>query len=100
MSATAMSLCDLILGLLNQKPMSGSDIRRYLKSLSWLIGSPSPGALYPALHSLQSDGLVTAQGATSPGRPPRKVYSITKAGNKALQEWAGQPVVTDLPLKA
>ena len=95
-----MSLCDLILGLLNQKPMSGSDIRRYLKSLSWLIGSPSPGALYPALHSLQSDGLVTAQGATSPGRPPRKVYSITEAGNKALQEWAGQPVVTDLPLKA
>ena len=96
----AMSLYDLLLGLLNQKPMSGYDIKRYLKSLSWLIGSPSTGALYPALHSLQGDGLVIAQGATSPGRPPRKVYSITEAGKIALQEWAGQPVMTDLPLKA
>jgi len=95
-----MSLQDLILGLLNRQPMSGYDIKHHLKSLSWLIGSPSPGALYPALHALQDSGLVTVRVAPSQGRPPRKVYSLTEAGEQALKEWAGQPAVTDLPLKA
>ena len=35
--------------------MSGYDIKRLLKSLNWLVGSPSFGTLYPTLH----DGLVS-----------------------------------------
>ena len=40
----------LVLGLLARQPMSGYDIKRFFKSLSWLIGSPSFGSRYPALH--------------------------------------------------
>ena len=47
-----MGLCHFMLGLL-----AGS--RGYLESLDWLIRSPSFGSLYPALHGLLKDGLVT-----------------------------------------
>jgi DNA-binding PadR family transcriptional regulator len=52
----------LILGLLAQQPMSGYDIKRFLKSLSWLIDSPSFGSIYPTLRALREDDLVTMEG--------------------------------------
>ena len=44
-----------ILGLLTHEPMSGYDIKRFLESLGWLVGSPSYGSIYPALHALLED---------------------------------------------
>lgn len=41
-----------ILGLWVQQPVSGYDIRQMFKGLEWLIGAPSFGSLYPALHAL------------------------------------------------
>jgi DNA-binding PadR family transcriptional regulator len=52
MAAGNVSLRHLILGLLTRKPMSGYDIKRFLKGLNWLIGSPSDGSLYPNLRAL------------------------------------------------
>jgi PadR family transcriptional regulator AphA len=89
-----------ILGLLTQQPMSGYDIKRFLKSLSWLIGSPSFGSLYPALHALHKDGLVTVDVQPRQDKPPRKIYSTTKAGRQLLKEWINQPAKSSTPLKA
>ena len=88
-----MSLRFFVLGLLNQHPMSGYDIKQSLKSLNWLIGSPSPGSLYPALRGLLSDGLVTVDVSVRQDRPPRKEYHVTQAGKLALQEWIARPSV-------
>jgi PadR family transcriptional regulator AphA len=88
------------LGLLAHQPMSGYDIRRFLKSLEWLIGSPSFGIIYPALHALLEDGLVTMEVASRPDKPPRKIYSITEAGRQALLEWVDQPPASNANLKA
>ncbi len=93
MSASNMSLRFFVLGLLNQRPMSGYDIKQSLRSLNWLIGSPSPGSLYPALRGLLSDGLVTVDVNVRQDRPPRKEYQVTQAGSRALQEWISQPSV-------
>jgi PadR family transcriptional regulator AphA len=90
-----MSLRLFVLGLLNQQPMSGYDIKRSLKSLSWLIGSPSPGSLYPALRSLLDDGLVTVDVVVREDRPPRKEYHVTDNGQRVLKEWVNQPVMPD-----
>ena len=98
--ASAVSIRHFILGLLTREPMSGYDIKRFLKSLSWLIDSPSFGSLYPALHALLEDGLVTVEVVSRQDKPPRKIYSITKAGRQALREWIGQPVVSSVSLKA
>jgi PadR family transcriptional regulator AphA len=95
-----MSFRYFILGLLTRQPMSGYDVKRFLKHLDWLIDSPSFGSVYPALHSLLKDGLVTVEVIPNKDRPARKVYTITEAGRQALQEWLDQPVDPDVSLKA
>jgi PadR family transcriptional regulator AphA len=91
MPVRSVSLRHFILGVLTQQPMSGYDIRQVLNSLGWLVGNPSFGSLYPALHALRNDDLVTVHEEDRPGRPARKIYSITEAGRQALQEWIEQP---------
>jgi PadR family transcriptional regulator AphA len=98
--ARKLTTRQLVLGLLTQKSMSGYDIKRFLKSLGWLIDGPSLGSLYPALHALLEDGLVTVEVVTSQDRPPRKIYTITPAGRQALQELAAQPAAPSASLKA
>ncbi len=97
--ARAVSIRHLILGLLTQQPMSGYDIKRFLKSLSWLIDSPSFGSLYPTLHALREDDLVTVEVTPRQGRPPRKIYTITEAGRQVLGEWVDQPVAPGASLR-
>jgi DNA-binding PadR family transcriptional regulator len=89
----------LVLGLLTQQPMSGYDIKRFLKSLSWLIDVPSLGSLYPSLHALLRDGLVTMEVVARQDRPPRKIYTITAAGEQVLQAWLNQPTESNVSLK-
>jgi DNA-binding PadR family transcriptional regulator len=79
--------------------MSGYDVRRFLKSLSWLVDSPSFGSIYPALRALQEDGLVTMEEVLRQGKQPRKIYTITEAGRQALREWVDQPSSPDASLK-
>jgi len=100
MPAGVVSLDYFILGLLAQQPMSGYDIKRFLKGLNWLIGSPSGGSLYPILRTLLEKDLVTVEVVPGVDRPPRKIYSITESGRQALQVWVEEPVATNAPLKA
>ena len=89
-----------ILGLLVKRSMSGYDIRRLLRSLGWLLGNPSFGTIYPALHALLEDGLVTVEVVPHPSRPARKIYTITQTGKQVLQEWAAQPPPSNSGLRA
>lgn len=100
MAAGATNLRHLILGLLSRHPMSGYDVKRFLGSLTWLIGKPSFGSLYPALHILLEEGLVAVEVQPRPGKPDRKIYSITEAGRETVEGWASQPVGADASLRA
>jgi DNA-binding PadR family transcriptional regulator len=42
------------------------------------------GTLYPVLHALERDGLVTGDWETIEGERPRRVYAITEAGRAEL----------------
>jgi len=99
MSAGMVSLRYFVLGLLTQKPMSGYDIKRLHKSLSWLIRGPSFGSLYPTLRALREDGLVAVEVIPSQEKPPRKIYSVTEAGRQALRAWIDRPVTESVSLK-
>lgn len=86
-----------ILGLLNDCPMSGYEIRRLVE---WSIGQfwrESFGQIYPALSSLASAGLITRLPETKAGKKgkatsrPRHVYAITEKGRHALAEWVSIP---------
>jgi PadR family transcriptional regulator AphA len=100
MPTGAASYRYVILGLLLRQPMSGYDIKRYLKSLDWLIGSPSSGSLYPVLRALLQDGYATVEVHPHESRPPRKIYSITEAGQEVLAEWIERPLAANAPLRA
>lgn len=45
----------------------------------------SPGTLYPTLHRLEADGLLTSEQRVVEGRT-RRVYRATEAGKRALAE--------------
>lgn len=45
----------------------------------------SPGTLYPLLHRLEADGLLTCEAEVVAGKA-RKYYSITPNGQAALEE--------------
>jgi DNA-binding PadR family transcriptional regulator len=80
--------------------MSGYDIKGALEDLSWLINTPSFGNIYSTLHALLDDGQVTVETVPQQGKPTRKVYSVTEAGKRVLQEWATRSVTTGVSLKA
>jgi len=89
-----------LLGLLAQRPMSGYDIRQFLQGLGWMLGSPSFGTIYPTLHSLRENGLVTVEVLSRPDKPLRKIYSITDQGRQALETWMAQPMPEAAKLKS
>jgi DNA-binding PadR family transcriptional regulator len=45
----------------------------------------SPGTLYPALHRLESEGLLSSRSAVEEGRS-RRLYKITADGREALRQ--------------
>jgi PadR family transcriptional regulator AphA len=100
MLAGNVSLRYFILGLLTRQPLSGYDIKRFVKSLNWLIGGVSSGGLYPALRALLEEGLVTVDVKLREDRPPRKIYTITDAGERELRQWVDRPAGPDTSTKA
>jgi DNA-binding PadR family transcriptional regulator len=100
MATEGVDFLYFVLGLLEQQPMSGYDIKRLLERLDGLIGSSSFGQIYPTLHTLLEEGWVTVNVVTRENRPPKKVYTIKQEGQQALQEWAGQPSLSGASQKA
>lgn len=54
------------------------------------------GSIYPSLARLEKDGLVTCREETHPGKPPRKVYSITPAGREEFVRSLFEPPARDV----
>ncbi len=87
----AASLQPLMLSLLADGPKYGYQIihRARLLSEERIVWSNSK--LYPLLHRLEQDGLVTAFWKPSESGPDRKYYKLTAKGHTALerskQEW-------------
>ncbi len=80
------TLALLVLSLLSRKPMYGYEIAATVHrdtdgAFTWREGS-----LYPCLHKLQADGLITGQWEEKETGRKRHYYHITKAGRAALSE--------------
>lgn len=65
-----------------EMPIFGSWMLEELREHGYSIG---PGTLYPILHSMESDGLLTREDRNVEGKI-RKYYSITEKGNQILIE--------------
>jgi len=80
------TLGTIILRLLEDKGrMYGYEITQLVKELSGDRILVKEGSLYPALHKLEADGLVTAEEVYI-GKRVRKYYTLTKPGKNAANE--------------
>lgn len=80
-----MNVKTLCLGILYLGDATGYEIRKMTEEgrFSHFVDA-SFGAIYPALAALEADGLVSVREEQQPGRPGRKVYSLTEAGRATL----------------
>ncbi len=65
----------LVLRLLSERPMHGYELIKVLEERFQGFSRPSAGAVYPALRSLQREGLVAIKGTEK-----RKTYRVTPKG--------------------
>ncbi len=78
-----MECCDmkgflsyLVLWNLSKKKMTGAELAKELEKRKGT--KPSPGTIYPALKELKEKGFIKAD--------KKKVYSLTKKGQKELED--------------
>jgi|SRR6185437_9757160 len=80
----------LILEAIARTPSHGYRIAQEIKERSKGVLDFKEGTLYPALHKLESEGMVESYEETENARP-RRYYRITRAGRTALardrKEW-------------
>ena len=78
-----------MLGLLAREERYGFDLVRSLGAMDGMV--TGEGTLYPLLSRLQKDGRVaTTWRESDSGGPPRKYYTITTKGRRALDEFAAE----------
>jgi PadR family transcriptional regulator AphA len=76
-----------ILGLLNEKPMSGYDLKKIMQDSLYMYWSGNNNQIYKALLELYGDDFLTSETHHQNGAPSKKIYHITDKGRVALQEW-------------
>ncbi len=81
-----------LLGLVNQKPSSGYDLRKIFAETAMGNYSSSPGAIYPALERLEAQGLVLGVVKDTASLRRRRLYRLTPKGAAELRRWLTRPI--------
>jgi len=79
-----MDVKTLCLGLLTTGEACGYDLKKTFESSFKHFFPAGYGSIYPALADLAEAGLVSCREIPQIGKPDRKVYRITEAGQKAF----------------
>lgn len=80
----------LVLKVLASGPLHGYGIIQAIRERSGDVLEFTEGTIYPLLHSLEHDGLLSAVWEALPSGRRRKVYCITPEGQRRLAEAHGQ----------
>ena len=82
-----LDLC--LLAVMRDGPAYGYEMTKRLRARG--LSTVGEGSIYPLLGRLERDGLVETRRAASNGGPPRKYYSLSPEGERALEagvsEW-------------
>lgn len=82
----------IILKLLvdTSEPMYGYQIIRRLEERSGGYFQFKEGLIYPRLHQMERENLLQSEWWGEPGTRRRKVYTVTEAGHRRLEEELAQ----------
>ena len=75
----------LILKIVDIEPRTGWVISQRLRQMSNETLQVSHGSLYPALHKLEHEGLISGEWKETETGRPAKFYTITRAGRRQLR---------------
>jgi PadR family transcriptional regulator, regulatory protein PadR len=79
-----------VLAMLRDSPRYGGELIQMLRNQDGLL--TSEGTIYPLLSRMRAEGLVETEWREAAGGSPRRYYSLTKAGQRAVaqfqREWA------------
>jgi len=92
---TISTLSLAVLGLIQQKPRSGYDLRKIFSTTPMGHFSTSPGAIYPALKRIEKSGWIRGSIDNNKQLRPRKIYRITTKGLEALKKHLRQKVTKE-----
>ncbi len=90
-----MSMKHALLGFLSYKPMTGYELKQAFDTTVHFFWNAELSQIYPALKSMEREGLLSMHVEPQQDRPNRKVYEMTELGQEALEEWMQEP--TELP---
>ena|SRR5262245_50459827 len=74
----------IVLAALAAGPAHGYAIIEHIKHRSGEAFDLPEGTVYPALHRLEQAGLLSSRWITAPSGRRRRVYALTKGGERAL----------------
>jgi DNA-binding PadR family transcriptional regulator len=80
-----------LLALLVREPLSGYDLAQRMKKPIGFFWQAQLSQIYPELARLEEQGCILHQVIAQEGRPQKKLYTITEAGQSALQAWVTRP---------
>jgi PadR family transcriptional regulator, regulatory protein PadR len=80
------TLALLVLKTLARQPLHGYGITLHIQMVSKNILRVEEGSLYPALHRMEQDGLVSAEWGMTENNRRARYYSLTAKGRKQLAE--------------
>lgn len=95
-----MSLKHGLLGFLSKQEMSGYDLEKWFSCSVGYFWSAQISQVYRDLHAMEKSGWVQSNDLIQTGRPNKKIYRITDAGHKELDNWLiGYNVENDLEIR-
>ena len=93
----------LILKALALEPLHGWAVSERLQQISQEALQVRQGSLYPALHRLQRQGLIKAEGRITENNRLAKYYALTRTGRRHLEAqtsaWQKLSAVVDRVLR-
>jgi DNA-binding PadR family transcriptional regulator len=89
-----------ILGLLTFEEMSGYDLTKLVNQSVGFFLTPAKSQIYAELRRLESVGYVTEREVEQRGRPDKRLYRITSAGERALRDWLETSALESAEIKS
>lgn len=86
-----MALDHAIMISLAERPGTGYELGRQFATSLGHFWPATRQQIYRTLSRLHADGLITCRDVVQEGRPDKKIYTLSPAGEDALASWIDQP---------
>ncbi|MFC5406858.1 PadR family transcriptional regulator [Cohnella soli] len=90
-----MNSQDVLLGMLMRRSLSGYEIKNLYEEIFGYFYNSSYGTIYPTLHRMEKEGLISKESVVQEGKPNKNVYTITEEGQSRFYDYLNSHVESD-----